>query len=103
MDKYAALLSTPDVGFIALLGGVSGGAIGAIPGGVTWWLGVRDNVARHLLTEAMRIQALMEAWVVVGREAVLYELKPSMRLPVRQVFFRRWGARASLCRVEGCP
>ena len=86
MNTYATLLSTPEVGLIALLGGVSGGLIGALLGGVTWWLGLRDGVARHLLTEALRIQALKEAWVVVGPEALSHELKPATQLPVRETF-----------------
>ena len=86
MDKYVALLTTPEVAFIALLGGVSGGLIGALLGGVTWWLGLRDSVARYLLAEAMRIQALREAWVVTGEGAATYELTSATRLPFADTF-----------------
>lgn len=53
---------------------------------MTWWLGLRDNVARHLLAEALRVRALKEAWIVVGAGARDYEFTSTKQLPLRNEF-----------------
>lgn len=69
-----------------LLGGVSGGAAGAILGLVQWWYSSSRTMARHLLSEALRIQAMVEAWIVVGANWREYVLDPLKKLPTTKEF-----------------
>jgi len=65
-----------------LLGGVAGGIVAAVISLLQW----RGAVARHLLSEVLRIQAMVEAWIVVGDGWKTYQLNRNNLLPTTKNF-----------------
>jgi hypothetical protein len=65
-----------------LLGGVAGGIVAAVISLLQW----RGTVARHLLSEALRIQAMVEAWIVVGDGWKTHLLNRNNLLPTTKNF-----------------
>lgn len=81
-----------------LAGGVAGGLTGALVTFFVWWLSARQEMARHLLSEGLRIQAIREAWVLMGRDWETSELQREE--PLRTTDVWNDSAELSLFRTE---
>jgi hypothetical protein len=72
------------LGLAALIGAVSGGVLGVFAAAfiAIWlrWRDAREAMAQHLLSEALRIQALIQAWIIVGKDWENQKLDPSSPL-----------------------
>jgi hypothetical protein len=69
-----------------LFGGVAGGIVAALFSLIQWFVTTRKTNAQHLLSEALRMQAMVEAWIVVGRGWETYELDHNNPLPTTENF-----------------
>ncbi len=66
---------------LATLGSVGGGILGATAIYQTWHRGNRESTARHLLSEALRVQALQEAWIPDGPNHASVKLSDLKTIP----------------------
>lgn len=64
-------------GTAVLLGGVSGGLLGAIALAGTWWWDSRRRTASELLKDGFAIHATMEAWVIDSSVASFSKILPT--------------------------
>lgn len=69
-----------------LFGGVSGGIGAALFSLIEWFVTTRKTNAQYLLSEALRMQAMVEAWIVVGRGWETYELDHTRPLQATEYF-----------------
>ncbi len=70
----------------SLLAAIIGALIGVLGAGVfsgfTWWYSERRNMERELLSEALNVQALHEAWILEGQDLYKIKLSENKYLPI---------------------